>query len=90
MLGEKGVIEGARSNSIVIDMSTIDPSVSRKIAEAFSPKGVKVLDAPVSGGQMGAIAQTLAIMVGGDEETFQKCLPIFQAMAKKIVFCGPD
>ena len=90
MLGENGVIEGARRDSIVIDMSTIDPSVSRKVAQAFSPKGVKVLDAPVSGGQMGAIAATLAIMVGGDEGIFQRCLPIFQAMGKKIVYCGPN
>ena len=89
ILGEKGVIEGARSNSIVIDMSTIDPSVSRKIAQVLSPKGLKMLDAPVSGGQMGAIAATLAIMVGGDEGISQKCLPIFQTMGKKIIFCGP-
>jgi len=89
ILGEKGVIEGARSNSIVIDMSTIDPSVSRKIAQVLSPKGLKMLDAPVSGGQMGAIAATLAIMVGGEEGIFQKCLPIFQTMGKKVIFCGP-
>jgi len=90
ILGENGVIEGAGSGSIVIDMSTIDPSVSRKISGALSEKNVGMLDAPVSGGQMGAIAGTLTIMVGGDETIFQKCLPIFQAMGKKIVHCGPN
>ena len=88
ILGEKGVLEGARSNSVVIDMSTIDPSVSRKVAQALAQKNTKMLDAPVSGGQFGAVAGTLAIMVGGDEDAFQKCLPIFQAMGKKIVHCG--
>jgi 3-hydroxyisobutyrate dehydrogenase len=88
ILGGNGVMEGASSNSIVIDMSTIDPSVSRKIAQALSQKKVKMLDAPVSGGQFGAVAGTLAIMAGGDEDAFQKCLPIFQAMGKKIVHCG--
>lgn len=65
ILGENGVIEGAKSNSIVVDMSTIDPSVSRKIAKALLERNIKMLDAPVSGGQMGAINGSLAIMVGG-------------------------
>lgn len=90
ILGEMGVMEGIRSNSIVIDMSTIDPSVSRKVAQALSQKNIKMLDAPVSGGQMGAIAGTLAIMVGGDEEVFQNCSSIFQAMGKKLFYCGKN
>jgi 3-hydroxyisobutyrate dehydrogenase len=90
ILGGNGVLEGAKSNSIVIDMSTIDPSVSRKVAQALSQKNIKMLDAPVSGGQMGAVAGNLAIMVGGDEDIFQKCLPIFQAMGKKIFHCGKN
>jgi len=87
---EGGAIEGLRSRSIVIDMSTIDPSVSRKIAKALREKEIHMLDAPVSGGQMGAIAGTLAIMVGGEEEVFKRCLPIFQAMGKNIFYCGPN
>jgi 3-hydroxyisobutyrate dehydrogenase len=90
ILGGNGVLEGLRSNSIVIDMSTIDPSVSRKIAQAVSGENMKMLDAPVSGGQRGAVAGTLAIMVGGDEDIFQKCSDIFRAMGGKIFYCGPN
>ena len=88
ILGEAGVIEGIKPESIVIDMSTTDPSVSRKIARVLSKKGIKMLDAPVSGGQIGAEAGTLAIMVGGDEECYNRCLDIFNAMGKKIYYCG--
>ena len=88
ILGEAGVVEGIKPKSIVIDMSTIDPRISRKIAKALSKKGIKMLDAPVSGGQMGAKAGTLAIMVGGDEENFNRCIDIFNAMGKKTYFCG--
>jgi 3-hydroxyisobutyrate dehydrogenase len=90
VLGARGVLAGVRGGSVVIDMSTIDPSVSRKIASALSKKGVKTLDAPVSGGTMGAEAGTLAIMVGGEEEAYSQCLPIFQAMGKNITYCGPN
>lgn len=90
ILGGKGVIEGAKSNSIVIDMSTIDPSVSRKIAKVLLEKNIKVLDAPVSGAQMGAEAGTLTIMVGGDEDIFHKCSDIFKAMGKNIFYCGSN
>jgi 3-hydroxyisobutyrate dehydrogenase len=90
ILGAGGVMEGVRSGSVVVDMSTIDPSVSRKIAGALAQKGVKTLDAPVSGGTMGAEAGTLAIMVGGDEDVYNRCLPIFQAMGKNITYCGPS
>jgi len=90
MLGENGVIEGVRSNAIIIDMSTIDPSVSRRIAQVFLSKSIKMLDAPVSGAQWGAEAGTLTIMVGGDEAVFHECLNIFQAMGKNIFYCGPN
>lgn len=90
VLKEGGVMEGLKSHSIVVDMSTIDPSVSRKIAKALREKNIPMLDAPVSGGQMGAEAGTLAIMVGGEEEIFKKCLPIFRAMGKNIFYCGPN
>jgi 3-hydroxyisobutyrate dehydrogenase len=90
ILGENGVIEGVKSDAIIIDMSTIDPSVSRKIAQVFLSRDIKMLDAPVSGGQMGAEAGTLSIMVGGDEKIFHECLDIFKAMGKNIFYCGAN
>ena len=90
ILGENGVIGGVKSHSIIIDMSTIDPSVSRKIAQVFLSKNIKMLDAPVSGGQMRAEAGTLSIMVGGDEDVFHECEDIFKAMGKNIFYCGPN
>ena len=89
VLGAEGVLEGARSGSVVIDMSTISPSVTRRLAEQLAEKGVEMLDAPVSGGDVGAKAGTLSIMVGGKEEVFARCLPVFQAMGKNIVHIGP-
>lgn len=90
ILGENGVMEGVKQNAIVMDMSTIDPSVSRRITKILSQRKVSMLDAPVSGGQMGAVAGTLAIMVGGAEEIFKKSLPLLQTMGKKIFYCGPS
>ncbi len=90
MLGDQGVIGGVKSSSIIIDMSTIDASVSRNIAQAFLAKNIKMLDAPVSGGFLRAEAGTLSIMVGGDEKTYQECLDIFKAMGKNIFYCGPN
>ncbi|RLI05547.1 NAD(P)-dependent oxidoreductase [Candidatus Bathyarchaeota archaeon] len=88
LLGPQGVIHGARPGLIVIDMSTISPIVTRRIAEKLAEKGVRMLDAPVSGGIIGAEKGTLSIMVGGDYETFKECLPIFEAMGKTITYCG--
>ncbi len=88
ILGEDGAMGALMSGSTVIDMSTIDPSVSRKIWKLLREKGIRMLDAPVSGGQKGAEAATLAIMVGGEEETFQRCLPILKAMGKNVYYCG--
>lgn len=90
ILGENGVAEGVREGAIVIDMSTIDPSVSRKIAQFLGSKNVKMLDAPVSGGPEGAEAGTLSIMVGGDEGVFHLCENIFKAMGKNIFYCGAN
>ncbi len=87
-LGSDGIMEGIRPGSIYVDMSTISPTVAVRIAEAGAKKGVMVLDAPVSGGDVGAQKGTLSIMVGGDEETFKEILPIFQVMGKNIVLCG--
>lgn len=88
-LGPGGIIEGARSGLIFADMSTISPLVSQKIGKALEAKGVKSLDAPVSGGEKGAIEGTLSIMVGGEKPTFDSVLPIFQAMGKTITHLGP-
>jgi 2-hydroxy-3-oxopropionate reductase len=88
-LGKDGIVEGARPGLIFADMSTISPIVSRKVGEALAAKGVKMLDAPVSGGEKGAIDAALSIMVGGDTATFDTVLPIFQAMGKTITLLGP-
>ncbi len=88
-LGPKGIIEGARSGLIFVDMSTISPLVSQKIARVLEPRGVRMLDAPVSGGEKGAIEGTLSIMVGGDRAIFEQVLPVFQALGKTITHLGP-
>lgn len=88
ILGPNGVIHGAKPGFILIDMSTISPTVTRKIAEELSKKGVKMLDAPVSGGEVGAREATLSIMVGGPEETFEECLPFFKALGKRVTYMG--
>jgi len=88
-LGKDGILEGARAGLLFADMSTISPIVSKKVGEALAAKGVKMLDAPVSGGEKGAIDGALSIMVGGDRSTFDAVLPIFQAMGKTITLLGP-
>lgn len=88
MLGANSVIEGARAGQLVIDMSTISPLVARDVAEALAARGAAVLDAPVSGGQKGAIDAALSIMVGGPRAVFDRALPIFRAMGKNIVHIG--
>jgi len=88
VLGEAGVIEGAAKGSIVIDMSSIAPLVSREIASRLDEKGIEMLDAPVSGGEPKAIEGTLAVMVGGKKEIFDKCYPVMKAMAGSVVHVG--
>lgn len=88
ILGEQGVIQGAQAGSVVVDMSTISPSATRHMAELLAKKGIHMMDAPVSGGEQGAIDGTLSIMVGGKEETFQTVLPLFEVMGKNIVHVG--
>lgn len=88
IVGPQGVIHGAKPGSVVVDMSTISPSVTRKIAGELKKKGVHMLDAPVSGGDIGAREGTLSIMVGGDSEVFEECLPIFEAMGETITLVG--
>jgi 2-hydroxy-3-oxopropionate reductase len=88
VLGANGVLEGARDRLYLIDMSTISPVASKRIAEEASRRGVRALDAPVSGGEKGAIAATLSIMVGGSKEAFDHCRPILDALGKTVTYCG--
>jgi 2-hydroxy-3-oxopropionate reductase len=86
--GEDGILQTAHKDSIVVDMSTISPSATRKLAETLIAKEVHMLDAPVSGGEQGAIDGTLSIMVGGKKPIFDRVLPLFEAMGKNIVHIG--
>ena len=88
ILGAGGVLEGAKTGSLVIDMSSIAPSVSQRIAAECAEKGVDMLDAPVSGGEPGAVAGTLAIMVGGKQETFDQSVGLLKVMGANVVRTG--
>lgn len=88
VLGNQGVSSGAKTGMLYIDHSTIAPSSAQKIHTALQVKGVAALDAPVSGGDIGAQQGTLSIMVGGDETAFQQALPVLQAMGKNIIHVG--
>jgi len=89
VLGPQGLLGGVRAGQTVIDMSTISPIVSQTVGAALAAKGVRMLDAPVSGGEKGAVEGTLSIMVGGEPAVFQEMLPVFQAMGKTITHLGP-
>lgn len=88
VFGSGGVQEGIQSGSLFVDMSSIAPGTSQKIYESLKTKGVESLDAPVSGGEVGAIAGTLSIMVGGPDEAFKRASPLFEIMGKNIVHIG--
>ncbi len=88
ILGEQGVIHGARPGALVIDMSTISPQATIEIAQKLQEKGIHMLDAPISGGSEGAQRGTLSIMVGGDPEQVARAMPVFQAMGKAITHVG--
>jgi len=90
LLDANGVIEGVRRGQVVVDMSTISPLVTQEVATALAARGVSTLDAPVSGGQKGAIEATLSIMVGGPRAVFDRVMSIFQAMGKNIVHIGDE
>ncbi|MBI5937408.1 MAG: 2-hydroxy-3-oxopropionate reductase [Betaproteobacteria bacterium] len=90
ILGEGGVIQGAKAGSVVVDMSTISPTATRAMAAKLAAQGVEMLDAPVSGGDIGAINGTLSIMVGGKSEVFERVKPAFEAMGKNIVLVGDN
>jgi len=88
ILGKDGVSSGVRKGGIVIDCSTISPLVEKEIAQQLSALGVEMLDAPVSGGTIGAEAGSLTFMVGGSRDVFEKCLPILEAMGKNVFYMG--
>ena len=87
--GEQGILQNASTGTTLIDMTTTSPRLSLRIAQAAAKKGLCALDAPVSGGDVGARQATLSIMVGGDPAVCQACLPLFQAMGKQVVYEGP-
>jgi 2-hydroxy-3-oxopropionate reductase len=89
ILGPSGVLQGAALGSIIVDMSSISPIVAQKIGSACSEKGVGFLDAPVSGGEPKAIDGTLAIMVGGKQDVFDRVLPLFNVMGSSAILIGP-
>jgi 2-hydroxy-3-oxopropionate reductase len=88
VFGPAGVLEGAHTGLVIVDMSSISPVVSQKVAAACSEKGVGFLDAPVSGGEPKAVDGTLAIMVGGDQVTFDKITPLLQLMGSSVTLTG--
>ena len=88
ILGENGILNGSTKGNLIIDMSSISPLVSQKIAKECEKKGVEFIDAPVSGGEPGAIEGTLAIMVGGNSPSFERSKPIFEILGSSSVLCG--
>lgn len=88
ILGNRGIIHGARPGTAVVDMSTISPSATRNIAQQLEARGVEMLDAPVSGGEAGAKSGTLSIMVGGKPEVFNRIKPLFEILGQNIVHVG--
>jgi 2-hydroxy-3-oxopropionate reductase len=90
ILGENGVLDGVRAGSLVVDMSPVSPAATRAIAERLREHGVDMLDAPVSGGDVGAVNGTLSIMVGGSDPAFARALPLFEVMGKNIVHVGDN
>ncbi|GGX52366.1 2-hydroxy-3-oxopropionate reductase [Streptomyces fructofermentans] len=87
--GPDGILENARPGTLLIDMSSITPRTSVDLARAAGDKGIRVLDAPVSGGEAGAIEAVLSIMVGGDRADFDEAAPVFEALGRTVVLCGP-
>ncbi len=88
ILGEKGVLAGAGKGAVIVDMTTSEPGLARKIAEEAKKRGVSTLDAPVSGGDVGAREARLAIMVGGSRKVYADILPLFSLMGKNIRYMG--
>ena len=89
LTGEDGVLEGVKEGALIVDMSTISPVVTEELSEKTRERGASMLDAPVSGGDVGAIEGTLSIMVGGSEEDFGRALPLFEVMGGTVTHVGP-
>jgi len=89
LLGQDGVIEAARQDLICVDMSTISPSATREMGEALQAKGVILIDAPISGGEIGAIEGKLSIMMGGPKDAAEEVRPIMEVMGRTVIHCGP-
>ncbi len=89
-LGAGGILEGIPSEALYVDTSTIAPGTAKRVARAMREKGADMLDAPVSGGQIGAENATLSIMVGGEEASFERAKPVLETMGKTIVHVGPS
>ncbi len=90
LLGDNGVIEAAREGLICVDMSTISPSATQKMGAVLADKGVTLIDAPISGGEIGAIEAKLSIMMGGPKEMIEKVRPIMEVMGSTVTHCGPS
>lgn len=92
VLGEDGILKNARPGTIVIDHTSADPNSTRKLSALLEEKGIEMLDCPVSGGCMGAAAQTLSIMAGGKKEVFEACRPILETVGapEKVIYVGPS
>lgn len=90
LLDEAGVLAAARAEAVLVDMSTTGPECAREMAKVVSSRGMHFLDAPVSGGDIGARNATLTIMIGGEKEIFDMCLPVFEKIGKNITYCGPS
>jgi 2-hydroxy-3-oxopropionate reductase len=86
--GEQGVIHSLREGKVLIDMSTISSVTTREIADAVQATGARMLDAPVSGGEKGAIEGTLSIMVGGEAQVFERCLPVLNLLGRRVTHVG--
>jgi 3-hydroxyisobutyrate dehydrogenase len=88
--GDKGIGDSVKRGTIIVDHSTISPSATRVLAKDLAARGIKFLDAPISGGDVGARNATLSIMVGGEKSAFEKVLPLLKLMGKNIIHCGPS
>ena len=89
LLGEKGVIEAARPGLICIDMSTVSPAATKEMGEILEAKGLTLIDAPISGGEIGAIEGKLSIMAGGSAKVLEKVRSILEVMGRTVTYCGP-
>ncbi|WP_326799214.1 2-hydroxy-3-oxopropionate reductase [Streptomyces sp. NBC_01808] len=87
--GPDGILAHARSGALLVDMSSITPQTSVDLAKNAAERGIRVLDAPVSGGEAGAVEAVLSIMVGGEQADFERARPVFEALGRTIVHCGP-